>query len=152
MQEPYVIVTRGFRNSREGDQITGFQLDLRIPYYRGTFLSLIHYLSLSVDGETIPPERIKIGVKGLQFTMAEMKEADHVRWGFRDTATLYVDKPGGLVPGLHEIETGIVIRKSYMPAEDPEHLYDFFGLWNDGVYHTFIEDPMIITKRMTLVQ
>jgi hypothetical protein len=152
MQNPYVIMTRGFRNVREGDAATGYQIKLRIPYYRGTFLSLIHTLTLSVDSKPVPADRIKIGVQGKMYTLDEMVEADEVRWDFRDPATVVVARQGGLEPGLHEVEVGIVIRKSYFPAEDPEHLYDFLEPGGDGEYKPYIEAPTVIRKKMTLVQ
>ncbi len=152
MQDPYVIMTRGFKNVVIDGETTGFEVNIRIPYYRGTFLSSVHYLSLKVDGEPVARDHIRIGVAGQAFSLDEMQEADHVRWAFGAPATLRVSRAGGLVPGVHEIEVGIVIRKSYFPHEDPEHLYEFFDLWKDGKFTSFIEPPNFITKRMTLVQ
>jgi hypothetical protein len=153
MQDRYAIMNTGFKNLVDGGSITGYQVNIREPYYRGTFLSSVHYLDLAVDGAKVPREDIKIMVSGKTFTLDQMEEADDVRWGFGDAATLLVRKAGGLSPGIHEIRLGITIRKSYLPATDPEHLYsDFPGLWRDGKYSTYIEAPSFITKRMTLVQ
>jgi len=153
MQDPYVIMSTGFKNTVAGGVTSGYQLNIRIPYYRSVYLSAIHSLELAVDGETIPAKDIRIVVAGRTFTIAEMFEADSVRWGFGDPATLLVSRPGGLVPGIHSFKLGIVVRKSYLPATDPEHLYeDFPGLWKDGKYSTYIEAPTVITRKMTLVQ
>ena len=152
MQDQYAIMTRGFRNILDNDAVTGYQINVRMPYYRGTFLSLVHYLDLVVDGHQIRHDDLRIIVAGRTFTIAEMEEADDVRWEFGAAATLRVNHAGGLISGGHSVQIGIVIRKSYLPAEDPEHLYDFFGLWKDGKYSTYIEPPTVITKRMTLVQ
>lgn len=153
MQDRYVIMNTGFKNTVEGAATTGFQLNIREPYYRGTFLSSVHYLDLAIDGVQVPRDRIRIMVSGKTLTLDQMEEADDVRWQFGDAATLLVKRPGGLVPGIHEIRVGITIRKSYLPPDDPNHLYsDFPGLWHDGKYTTFIEPPSFITKRMVLVQ
>jgi Domain of unknown function (DUF6379) len=153
MQDRYVIMNTGFKNLVDAGGINGFQLNIREPYYRGTFLSSVHYFDLAVDGVKVPRENIKIMVAGKVFTLDQMEEADNVRWAFGDAATLLIRKSGGLTPGIHEIRVGITIRKSYLPPSDPEHLYsDFPGLWRDGKYSTYIEAPTIITKRMTLVQ
>lgn len=161
MQEPYVIMNTGFRNLHDGEPAaarpsglpSGYQIDIRVPYYRGIFLSSVHSLELSVDGQVIAPESMSIEVSGRTFSMAQMYEADSVRWGFGDPAHLRVKRPGGLAPGIHEVKVSMVIRKSYLPASDPEHLYeDFPGLWKDGKYSTFIEGPTVVTRRMTLVQ
>lgn len=153
MQDRYVIMNTGFKNIVEAGATTGYQLNIREPYYRSTFLSSVHYFDLTVDGTLVPRENIRIMVSGKTFTLEQMEEADNVRWGFGDPATLLIKKSGGLVPGIHEIRVGIVIRKSYLPPSDPEHVYsDFPGLWRDGKYSTYIEAPSFITKRMVLVQ
>jgi len=153
MQDPYVIMNTGFKNTVEGGTASGYQLDIRIPYYRSVYLSAIHSLELAVDGEPITAQDLRIVVAGRTFTIPQMFEADSVRWGFGDPATLLVSRTGGLKPGIHTIKVAIVVRKSYLPATDPEHLYeDFPGLWKDGKYSTYIEGPTVITKKMTLVQ
>ena len=153
MQDPYVIMNTGFKNTVAGGTTSGYQLNVRIPYYRSVYLSAIHQLDLTVDGTTIPAKDIRIQVAGKTFTIDQMYEADSVRWGFGDPATLLVTRPGGLKPGIHTIQVGIVVRKSYLPATDPEHLYeDFPGLWRNGKYSTYIEAPTVVTKKMTLVQ
>ena len=121
MQDPYVIMNTGFKNTVEGGTTSGYQLDIRIPYYRSVYLSAIHSLDLSVDGAAVPQQDIRIVVAGKPFTMAGMFEADSVRWGFGDPATLLVTHAGGLKPGIHTVKVGIVVRKSYLPATDPEH-------------------------------
>ncbi len=153
MQDRYVIMNTGFKNTIERGATTGYQLNIREPYYRGTFLSSVHYLDLTVDGVLVPRDHIRIMVSGKKVTLDQMEESDDIRWQFGDAATLFVMKAGGLVPGIHEIRVGITIRKSYLPPSDPDHLYaDFPGLWHDGKYSTFIEPPSFITKRMVLVQ
>jgi hypothetical protein len=143
----------GFKNTVAAGTVGGYQFNIRIPYYRGVYLSAVHTLELVVDGETVRPADIHIAVAGKTFSIAQMFEAESVRWGFGDPATLLVSKPGGLKPGIHAFKIGIVIRKSYLPATDPEHLYeDFPGLYKDGKYSTFLEAPTVITKKMTLVQ
>ena len=152
MQEPYVIMGTGFRNTFAGGQASGFQLNVRSPYYRGTFLSSVDSISLDIDGVPVPADQIRISVSGHEFTLEAAQEADNVRWGFGDPATLRVMKPGGLAPGMHTVQVGIAIRKSYFPSTDPEHLYDFFDLWGTGVYKPYLEPPTVVSRKMTLVK
>ena len=51
--EKQVIQSVGFRNIRENGEVTGFQFKIRLPYYRGIFLSQIMPGTLYVDGERI---------------------------------------------------------------------------------------------------
>lgn len=151
MQDQDVLMTRGFKNLVEAGKVTGYQVNMRIPYYRGIYLSAVDYLKLTVDGRDIARDELRIMVNGKSFTMPEMEEAGDTRWFYGHPATLMVTKPGGLMPGIHSIQVGITIRKSYFPATDPEHLYDFFDLWKDGKFVPFIEPPTVARKKMTLV-
>jgi hypothetical protein len=147
-----MIMGTGFKNTVAGSNITGYQVDVRIPYYRGVYLSAIESITLSVDGKPAPREAMQIVVHGRTFTLDQAEEAGDTRWFFGDPATLRVQAPGGLKPGLHTVEVGMAIRKSYFPATDPEHVYNFFGLWQNGVFKSYHEPPTVVAKKMTLVQ
>ena len=156
MFEKYLIMTREFRNVSAGGRITGFQVKVRIPYYRGVYLSLVDTLQLIVDGEEFPPEKITFGLGNRTFTFPEMAKATDVRWSFGEPATLTVDKPGGLKPGAHTVQLGIFIRTSYIPRFDPENLYGFFpgkrGPAGETGWGTPPPRLPLTTKKMTLVQ
>ena len=49
--EKEVIQSVGFRNIKENGKITGFQFKVRLPYYRGIFLSQLRPGTLYIDGE-----------------------------------------------------------------------------------------------------
>ena len=51
--EKQVIQSVGFRNICENGTVTGFQFKIRLPYYRGVFLSQLMPGTLFVDGERI---------------------------------------------------------------------------------------------------
>ena len=52
--EKQVIQSVGFRNIKDEDgNVTGFQFKVRLPYYRGIFLSQIRPGTLYVDGEKV---------------------------------------------------------------------------------------------------
>lgn len=56
--EKQVIQSVGFRNLYEDGRAVGFQLKIRLPYYRGVFLSQIKPGSLTVDGEVFSPDQV----------------------------------------------------------------------------------------------
>ena len=59
--EKYIICEDGFGNLYdEKGECTGFQLKVRLPYYRGVRLSLIDDLRITVDGKTYPLSSQKI--------------------------------------------------------------------------------------------
>lgn len=116
MFEKYMIMSRGFQNVVEDGKVTGFQLKIRITYYRGIYLALISDYKLTVDGETIAPEQLRFTVGGRTYTLEEMAHEEKARWEFGDPATLTVLKQGGLEPGIHEIELEQTVAPAYVPA------------------------------------
>lgn len=117
MLEQEIIQTKGFANIHDGGQVTGFQVRVRTPYYRGMWASLIEGADVTVDGERFGRELVRWTLGGRTYTVAELERASDARWPFEEAATLSVDKPGGLEPGLHELEIAISYRMSYMPIE-----------------------------------
>ncbi len=117
MLEPNAIQMKGFKNVTQDGQITGFQLRVRCPYYRGIWASLIEQVEVTVDGERFPPERIRLGLSGKTFSPAELAGASDTRWPYEEPAILTVEMPGGLAPGLHEVQVSVTWRWSYIPIE-----------------------------------
>ena len=71
--EKQVIQSVGFRNIEENGEVTGFQLKIRLPYYRGVYLSQIRPGHLIVDGETFGENEIMWRVNGEDYTYADMR-------------------------------------------------------------------------------
>ena len=114
--EREVIQSVGFRNIKKDNEVTGFQLKIRLPYYRGIFLSQIRPGTLIVDGERFEKEDIIWNIKGEDYSYEEMKgEWRNVHWDVTCPAVLKVKKPGGLAQGYHDITYGFCFTSSYMP-------------------------------------
>jgi hypothetical protein len=163
--EKYMIVNREFHNVSQGGQTTGFQLKIRINYYRGCYLSMVDTLKLVIDGEEFSTDQMTFSVPEhgpdipspqRTFTFDQLAQATDVRWFFGDPATLTINKPGGLKPGLHTVQLGLFIRNSYMPRFDKENLYDFHGGGRGPNGETGYGLPSpnlpLVTRKMTLVQ
>jgi hypothetical protein len=116
MFDKYMIAEDGFRNVASRGEVPGFELKIRIPYYRGIALSLVEDLSVTVDGVKFGRDDIRFTVASGSFSMAEMETVVNHRWQFGEAATLSIRKPGGLTPGLHEVEVYQRLRISYMPV------------------------------------
>lgn len=142
MFDRYMILPRGFKNVKQGGTITGFQLDVRITYYRGIPLSCVEGFDVTVDDETFGMDKIKYSLGGRTYTPAEAENATTVRWPFGDALTLIVEKPDGLKLGIHDVQVSQKLRISYHP--DPA---------KPGGPVTGSENPSVHTdkKRMTLV-
>jgi hypothetical protein len=115
--EQEVIQERGFRNVRRSGQVVGFQVRYRSCYYRSVWLSMSLGFDVSVDGEKYARDQITVTVGGRTYTQEAMKTITDVQWSISEAAILTVAKPGGLRPGVHEVEIGWGHAASYMPME-----------------------------------
>jgi hypothetical protein len=116
MLEAHVIQTKGFKNVGDAEP-RGFQVAVRCPYYRGIWASLLEGASLTVDGETFDGDAVRWTLGGATYTADELADSLDTRWPFEEAAILTVDRPGGLEPGLHDVEVAITWRWSYIPVE-----------------------------------
>lgn len=114
--EKQVIQSVGFRNIKDAEgKTTGFQFKVRLPYYRGIFLSQIRPGTLFVDGEKIEKDRITWVINGEEYTNEEMRTNFQVHWSVTKPAVLKVKKEGGLAQGYHDLKYGFCFTSSYMP-------------------------------------
>ena len=123
--EREVIQSVGFRNITENGRATGFRFKIRLPYYRGVFLSQLRPGTLYVDGERFEKEDIVWNIGGEDYTYEQMKEDWKTHWEPAKCAVLKVKKPGGLAQGFHDLKYGFCFTSSYMPpvmqdALDPD--------------------------------
>lgn len=113
--ERQVIQSVGFRNIVENGEVTGFQFKVRLPYYRGIFLSQIRTGTVTIDGEKISKENIIWHINGEDFKPDEMKSDFKTHWGVTTPAVIKVKKAGGLAQGFHDLSFGYSFTSSYMP-------------------------------------
>lgn len=115
MLEKEVIQSVGFRNVKEDGKITGFQIKVRLPYYRGIFLSQLRPGTLYVDDMKFEKEEIIWNINGKDHTYEEMKEDMQTHWAVTEPAVLKLKKEGGLSQGFHDLTLGFCFTSSYMP-------------------------------------
>lgn len=113
--ERQVIQSVGFRNIKENGEITGFQFKIRLPYYRGVFLSQLIPGTLYVDGEIFEKEEITWCLRGEEYTIEEMHDDYKTHWNPTEYMVLKVKKAGGLAQGYHDLKYGYCFTSSYMP-------------------------------------
>ncbi|HVD22159.1 MAG TPA: DUF6379 domain-containing protein [Lapillicoccus sp.] len=109
-----MIQTRGFRNRDGGG---GFELRLRLPYYRGVWTNLVEGASVTVDGEHFGADDIAWSIGDDQYTLAELTSSTDARWSVDVPATLHVPRAEPLAIGLHDVDVELRVRMSYIPEE-----------------------------------
>lgn len=115
MLERSHIQTRGFRNVTENGKVIGFQLDLRMPNYRGVAGSLLDGVEVTVDGHKWDADVPTWSLQGRTFTIDQLRTSTDVRWQLDELATITILTPGGLSVGVHDIAATIFVRRSYFP-------------------------------------
>jgi hypothetical protein len=120
--EREVIQSVGFRNTKEDGKVTGFQFKIRLPYYRGIFLSQLRPGTLYVDGEKFEKDQIIWNIRGEDYTLEEMAKDFKTHWDTVTCAVLKVKKDGGLAQGYHDLKYGFCFTSSYMPPIIQAHL------------------------------
>ncbi|MFD4254019.1 C-glycoside deglycosidase beta subunit domain-containing protein [Amycolatopsis thermoflava] len=95
---------------------SGGEVEVRMPYYRGLFLSMVEAVDLVLDGVPVPPERTTFTVHGNTYTFAELPGITGDRWEMGERAVLGFDTGEPLAPGEHDVEVSVRLRISYMPV------------------------------------
>jgi hypothetical protein len=109
MYDQHVIVPGSLRNTAQG-----FELGIRLPYYRGQWLSIVEDIAVTVDGQRHPRDAVRFSVRGRTFTLDEMETATAERWDFGEVAMLQV-LAAPLAAGEHEVTVAEQLRISYLP-------------------------------------
>ena len=115
MFEKYLVSPNGFRNVTKNDKIIGYEVQLRIPYYRGLYMSCVEVVDLTVDGEDISNSDKLFKVQGEVLSFEELPTAINHRWAMTEPLTVFVKKEGGLSDGEHKIHSFVSLRISYLP-------------------------------------
>lgn len=122
MLEKEGIQARDFCNVTVDGKKTGFQLSIRLTYYRGLWLSQLRPATVAVDGEKFTGGQITWTIGGKVYQQDELGMYGDVHWGLLEPAVLTIEKPGGLTPGFHDVEVDYAYSSSYMPPEMDELL------------------------------
>ena len=115
MFDKYLIGEKGFRNVTKAGCAIGFQIQVRITYYRGLGLSMVEGFDVFVDGVAYPREQNLFTLGDKTFTFEQMETEYRERWEMGDFASLTVPLPGGLAHGEHEVSVNEYLRISYIP-------------------------------------
>jgi hypothetical protein len=124
MLEREIIQNRGVENIVEDGRVVGFRFLVRMPNYRGVYGRLIDGIDVRVGDRRWPRTAPRWTLHGTQYTLDELRDSHlDVHWDLDTPATITVLEPGGLVPGVHELEVEIAIHAPYIPAEFQPSLF-----------------------------
>jgi hypothetical protein len=118
MFEKDYIQQNGFRNIARDGKIYGFQVPLRTQYYRGVWLSQLRPAILTVDGVKYENDQLTWTVGGKEYEQKDFPTLNEVYWQHDELAILTAKLPGGLKPGVHEVEFSYTYTICYMAMAD----------------------------------
>lgn len=111
-----ILCEQGFKNVLKDGEKVGFQVRVRISYYRGIALSILDGYDIEVDGEKFGNDVISFSLDNKEFIpCTELGNYTEKRWEYGDKAYLHVKKPGGLKRGLHHVKVTQKIAVPYLP-------------------------------------
>lgn len=120
MFDMFLVRKDSLENVYENGKAVGFKFAVRIADYRGCILSLHNGYYLEVDGVEYPKEIQKFEINGkAPRDFEEIKKACWEHWNYDDEGYVYVEKEGGLEPGMHKlgIMQSILATYGYMPFD-----------------------------------
>src|SRR5215208_4125441 len=116
MYDKYLIVAEAFRNVEDAGKVTGFQIGVRLPYYRGVVLTLVGETVLSIDGEKMDASQMTVTLNGRTYPLRQLENESTNKWEFGEVGIITVSKPGGLTAGEHKMELRQHMKISYVPG------------------------------------
>jgi hypothetical protein len=108
----YMIWDKGHTVLSVHGQPTGYSFLLRIPNFRGNYLSCVEELSVTLDGQPVDSSQVTFVLNNKRFAISELPELYDEYWECNTFARIEVQRPGGLC-GEHEIKVVMRLRYAY---------------------------------------
>jgi sugar phosphate isomerase/epimerase len=113
-----LIQRRGFANVTDAHgRVTGFEILVRNPNYRGLSSSLVDGVDVTIDGHVFGHELNRVVLGGREYSLAELRSSSGGRWALDEPAVVRVPLDGGLKPGIHHVAVDVRLRAPYIPIE-----------------------------------
>jgi hypothetical protein len=94
---------------------TGLAVSLQLPWYRSLWLSAVDDVAASVNGESIPKDRLRFVLQGREYRIEELPEQSETLWFVADRPDVVIDL--GRAPEQGEkltVEVVLTMRLLYM--------------------------------------
>ncbi len=119
-----LIVDNSIRNIEAGQDVIGYTFKVRLYTYRGTWLSCIERMALTLDGAPVDMDQVVFRLNGKRFLVNQLKELFTEYWYILDKAEVIVLKDRGLTPGQHALGLDMSIRIPYSGYFGSYHCQD----------------------------
>jgi len=113
MYGKHVMDANSIKNVLVDGTPVGFELETKIPYYRGVSLSCVDNMEVRYNDRVFTGDQLKYTLDGHTYTLNEMSTISTIRWEFGQKMKIFVPMGGGIGMGVHDIALTIWIRISY---------------------------------------
>lgn len=125
--EQNLIQLRGFRNVKTAEKTIGFQVPIRLKYYRGIWVSQLRAATVFVNEDKYEGDQIFWTINGQHIEQADLGNCTDIHWSSMESATLTIRKEGGLVPDAYDVKVAYDLSASYLPPAIDTGYFDTKG-------------------------
>lgn len=94
----------------------GFDLDIRLPWYRSLPLSVVEVTEVTIDGAAVEPALVTFELEGATLALGDLGKRADRWWYVLDSAILHVHRQP-LAPGTsHELAVTVALQPPYIPG------------------------------------
>jgi len=93
----------------------GFELDLRLPWYRSLPLSCIDFGDVRVNGEKVDHEAITVKLNGKERKLSELVGQWQEYWFVLDSAFVHIPYKNAKRGEQYQFEITVVLHPPYVP-------------------------------------
>ena len=108
--DAFLVWPEGAENIEVYGQKIGYRFQVRMPNFRGNYLSCIEELRFTLDGEPVDPDGTELLLNDKRFRLEELPQMYKEYWNVSDCGVVEVLREGGL-EGAHRV--GAVMRLRY---------------------------------------
>ncbi|MFV3126865.1 C-glycoside deglycosidase beta subunit domain-containing protein [Niveispirillum sp. KHB5.9] len=94
---------------------TGWRLQIRNPWYTGTYLSTVSFIQISVNGHVVPEADTFIALRGQRIPAAYAKNLHEIWWGMGEVAELFLTDPAlaDILTATNQVGVDIDMRTTF---------------------------------------
>lgn len=93
----------------------GFELKVRLNWYRSLPLSCVENIRLVIDGEEISTDALSFAINGHSYPVREFADKSGEYWYIQDSGVVQAQLPGKVAAGgSYTVEAEITIRAPYI--------------------------------------
>lgn len=93
----------------------GFEVSMRLPWYRSLPLSCIERIEVAIDGEPVDPKALSFALGEREFALPDLADLVEEYWFIQDSAILKARVPNKVTRGkAHQINAVLAFRCPYI--------------------------------------